>query len=88
MPGAATLGADYPVRPVRLVVPLPAGGSVDISARHIAGKLGERLGQQVVVDNRPGASGTIAAEIVARAAGDGYTLIMGSSSTFGLNPSI
>jgi tripartite-type tricarboxylate transporter receptor subunit TctC len=65
----------YPDRPVRVVVGFPAGGSVDIFARIIGQSLSEQLGQQFVIENRPGASGNIAAELVARAVGDGYTLL-------------
>lgn len=74
----------YPERPVRFIVPLAPGGSVDIMARSVAEWLTEALGQQVVADNRPGAGGTIGAQIAARAAPDGYTMVMGSSSTFGV----
>ncbi|MBI1989333.1 MAG: tripartite tricarboxylate transporter substrate binding protein [Betaproteobacteria bacterium] len=70
----------YPSRPVRLIVPTSPGGGTDISARMIAPKLAEYLGQQIVVDNRPGASTMIGVELVARAAPDGYTLLMGISS--------
>jgi len=77
----------YPVKPVRLIVPSVAGGGTDISARLIAPKLGEFLGQQVVVENRAGAAMIIGGEIVARAAPDGYTLLMGIS-TITINPSI
>lgn len=66
----------YPVRPVRIVVPTGAGGVTDVVARVIAQKLGERLGQQVIVDNRPGAGGVPGSQIVATAAPDGYTLLM------------
>jgi tripartite-type tricarboxylate transporter receptor subunit TctC len=72
--------ADYPNRPVRFVVPYPPGGNTDVFSRMIGARLAERLGQQFVMDNRPGAAGTLGAELVARAAGDGYTLVMG---TFG-----
>lgn len=70
----------YPQRPVRLVVAVAAGGSTDVVARVIAAKLGERLGQVVVVDNRPGGSSIIGADIVAKAQPDGHTLLMGSGS--------
>lgn len=79
--------ADYPVRPVRLVVAFAPGGSVDVVARLLAQKLGERWKQQVVVDNRPGAGGNVSAEIAARAQPDGYTLYM-TSAAFVVNPSL
>ena len=86
---AAPGGADvnYPSKPIRLVVPQAPGGSNDIMARYIGGQLGERLGRQVVVDNRPGAEGMIGSEIVARAAPDGYTLLM-ASTAFTMNPAV
>ena len=67
---------DYPTRPVRLIVPFAPGGSVDIVARLVASKLGERLGHQVVPDNRAGAAGIIAAELAAKAPPDGYTIVL------------
>lgn len=73
---AAAQTANYPVRPVRVVSPFPAGGSVDLVARLVSAKLAESLGQQFIVDNRSGASGNIGAELVARAAPDGYTLMV------------
>jgi tripartite-type tricarboxylate transporter receptor subunit TctC len=73
-------GVDYPSRPVRVIVASGAGGGLDFVARLVGPKLGENLGQNVVVDNRAGASGSIAAEITAQAAPDGYTLILLSAS--------
>lgn len=71
----------YPSRPVRMIVPFPPGGSTDIMARVVAAKLTEKLGQQVIVDNRGGAGGTIGMNIAAKAAPDGYTLMMSTSIT-------
>ena len=79
--GAATAQDKYPTKPIRLIVAFPAGGSTDIVARLVGQRLGEKLGQQVVVDNRGGAGGTIGTEIAARANPDGYTLTMGTTST-------
>jgi tripartite-type tricarboxylate transporter receptor subunit TctC len=70
----------YPVRPIRMIVPYAAGGGVDVMARLIAPRLSERLGQQVVVDNRAGATGNIGAELAARSAPDGYTVLMAGAS--------
>ena len=78
--GAHAAAQTYPLRPVRLVAPFPAGGSNDLVSRTIAQKLGERWPHQMIVDNRPGAGGNLGAEIVAHATADGYTLLMGSSS--------
>ena len=76
----AAPAADYPQRPVRMIVGLPPGGSTDIMGRLIAAKLAERFGQQFVFDNRPGASGIIGADIVAKSQPDGYTLLMAGGS--------
>lgn len=78
----------YPDRPIRFVVPLAPGGAVDIAARALAQGLTTRLGQQVVVDNRAGGGGNIGADIVSKAPPDGYTMVMGSSSNFGVNPTL
>jgi tripartite-type tricarboxylate transporter receptor subunit TctC len=75
-------------RPIRLVIPFPAGGATDIVGRTLAQKLGTALGQQVVVDNKPGAGGALGADIVAKAASDGYTLLLSTSSTHSIGPAI
>ncbi|SDP14162.1 Tripartite-type tricarboxylate transporter, receptor component TctC [Ralstonia sp. 25mfcol4.1] len=76
----ATLAATYPDRPIRLVVPFPPGGPTDLVSRVIARKMSDELGQQVLVDNRPGANGNIGNEIVAKAPADGYTVLYNTSS--------
>ena len=87
--GAAAADAQkYPARPVRLIAQFQPGTSTDILARVIAQKLTEAWNQQVVVDNRPGAGGIVGTELGARAAPDGYTLTMGVSSAFGINPTL
>ena len=77
----------WPDKPLKLVVPYPAGGNADNTARLLATQLGQRLGQQVVVDNRPGGSGTIGAAVVAKAPADGYTLLL-DATAFTVNPSL
>ena len=85
LPAAAQ---SYPDKPVRAVVPFPPGGAADIVARHVAQKLSESLGVQMIVDNRAGAGGAIGAEYVSRAAPDGYTLLLASSSAMSINPHV
>ena len=81
----ATLPADYPTRPVRVIVPFGAGGSLDLVARVVGQKLGEQMGANFVVDNRGGGGGNIGAELAAKAPPDGYTLFMGSATTLAIN---
>jgi tripartite-type tricarboxylate transporter receptor subunit TctC len=86
IPGSAA--AQFPAQSVKLIVPFSAGGTTDLTARIIAVKMGENLGQQIVVENIEGAGGTIGAEAVARAKPDGYTLILHTASTSAINPSL
>jgi len=79
---------NYPVRPVRMIVAVPPGGAADLVARVVAQKLGEAFGQTIVVDNRAGGGGTIAADTVAKAAPDGYTTLLASITTHGIGPHI
>ena len=85
---AAETAATYPVKPVRLVIPYPAGGGNDIMGRAVAERLSDRLGQQVVIDNRGGASTVIGAELVARAPKDGYTLMLAPNTTLAIVPNM
>jgi len=80
--------AQYPNRPIRVVVPFPAGGTTDILARAASQKMSEAWGQPVIVDNRPGAGGDIGAELVAKSANDGYTLLMGTVGTHAINTAL
>ena len=76
----------YPVKPIRMIVALAAGGPTDVVARIVAQKLSEQLGQQVLVDNRPGAGGSVAGELVARSPADGYTLFFAANGTYAIAP--
>jgi tripartite-type tricarboxylate transporter receptor subunit TctC len=78
----------YPVRPIRMIVGFAPGGGTDLTARPVAQKLSELLGQQVIVENRPGAAGNVATEQVAKSAPDGYTLLMGTIAALAINPSL
>jgi len=84
----STLAQNYPVKPVRIVVPQAPGAQSDLFARMLGQKMSESLGQPVVNDPRPGAGGAVGAEVGARAAPDGYTLLMGTNSTHGANPAL
>ncbi len=84
----AAQAQSWPAKPVRLIVPFPPGGSTDVVGRVIAQELSVRLDQQVIVDNRPGASGTIGSEAVARLPADGYTLLLSNVGSQGVGPSI
>lgn len=86
--GQAQAQAAFPNKPITLIVPFAAGGSTDIVARLVGQKMGELLGQSVVIDNRAGAGGNIGSTAVARATPDGYTILMGTISTHALNPAI
>lgn len=79
---------NYPAKPVRLIVPFPAGGGSDVIGRILAQKLGERFSQQVVVDNRAGAGGSIGTEAVVKSPPDGYTVVLASTSEIAINPSL
>ena len=81
-------GQAYPVKPIRIIIPFPIGGIADVFARIIGGKLNDAWGQPVVIENRAGAGGNIAAEFVAKSPPDGYTLVVGSIGTHAVNVSL
>src|ERR1700716_3999116 len=85
---ASAFAQTFPTKPVRLIVPFPAGGGSDVIGRIVGQKLGDRIGQQVVVDNRAGAGGSIGTEAVVKAAPDGYTVVLASTSEIAINPSL
>ncbi len=80
--------ADYPTKPIRMIVGFAPGGGTDTTARAISAKLGDLLGQQVIIDNRAGAAGNIATDLVAKATPDGYTLLLGTIAALAINPSL
>ena len=82
----AAIAQDYPARPIRFIVPFAPGGANDIVGRLVGVRLGERLGQQIVVDNRPSSTGVLGVELAANAQPDGYTLLVGNTVTNGINP--
>src|SRR6516225_5926273 len=86
MLASAAPAQPYPTRPIRLLVSFPPGGASDLVARTLGQPLGARLGQPVVVENRPGSNGNLAGELAAHATPDGYTLLLGPSALFGINP--
>jgi tripartite-type tricarboxylate transporter receptor subunit TctC len=79
---------NYPSKPVRLIVPFPAGGATDLFARTLSQKLGEKMGTTLVVENRPGAGGTLGSDLAAKASPDGYTLLLSTSSTHSIGPNL
>jgi tripartite-type tricarboxylate transporter receptor subunit TctC len=84
----AAKAQSYPSKPIRLIVPFPAGGATDALARAVASKFGEKIDQSIVVDNRPGAGGSIGSDAVAKSAPDGYTLLLATSSTHSIGPAL
>ena len=85
---SAADSAKYPDRPIRFIMPYPVGGTIDMSGRLVAQQVSETLGQQVVVDNRTGAGGTLGTELAAKAPPDGYTIVMGGTGTLAVSPGL
>ena len=85
---AQSSASGYPTKPIRLVVPFPAGGATDTFARTLSQKLGEKIGATVVVENKPGAGGTLGSDLVAKSSSDGYTLLLATSSTHSIGPNL
>lgn len=86
--GGGAYADNYPSKPIKMIVPFPAGGTTDILARIVGQELTKAWGQQVIIENRPGAGGNIGADVVAKSAPDGYTLLMGTVGTHGINVSL
>ncbi len=84
----AALADSFPTKPIRLIVPFPAGGATDLFARTLSQKMGEKLGTTLVVDNKPGAGGAIGSDAAAKSAPDGYTLLLATTSTHSIGPAI
>jgi tripartite-type tricarboxylate transporter receptor subunit TctC len=84
----SVLADAYPARPLRLIVPYPAGGATDFIARSLGAELSSRVGQQIVVENRPGATTIVAAQVLVRAPADGYTLLLADTATLATNPAL
>jgi tripartite-type tricarboxylate transporter receptor subunit TctC len=85
---AAAVAQPYPAKPIRLIVPYPPGGGTDFFARTVGAKMSENLGQQLIIENRPGAATIIGAEAAARSAPDGYTVLLGDTATYAVNPTL
>jgi len=85
---SASLAQAYPTKPIRLIVPFPAGGATDLFARTLSQKMGEKLGTTLVIDNKPGAGGAIGSDMAAKAPADGYTLLLATTSTHSIGPAI
>ena len=85
---SACLAQGYPNKPIRLIVPFPAGGATDLFARTLGQKMGEKLGTQLIIDNKPGAGGAIGSDQAAKAAPDGYTLLLATTSTHSIGPAV
>ena len=86
--GPAAAQDKYPSKPIRLIVPFAVGGGTDIPARLLSARMAEFLGQQIIVDNRPGAGGNLGTDLAAKAPPDGYTILLGSISSFAINPGL
>lgn len=89
LPAAAALAqTDFPTKPIRMIVPFPPGGGADLTARTLAQKMGESMKQSIVVDNKPGANGSLGADLVAKSAPDGYTILLTDRGSLSVNPAL